>query len=299
MKIDRVLVNSEWLNSFDKSVVVFLLHEGTMDHSPCCMNIFGLNERAVKPFKFFNHWTSAPGFLMLVQQEWDFEVRGTAMFRVVKMLQAVKKAIKDKNLGSLSTIEAADVEAYVNLMNVQKKMNLDPCNGDLISEENHARIVFQKAHFAKYSFLKQKAKLHWLKEGDLNTCFFHAYIQKRKVQNRICSVIQDGQVIQKPSEVINAFVGYYQNMLGSNCNPERFFHDAIIAVGRTLSQEQRVEMCLPFTEADVKDDLWSIEDDKAPGPDGFSSKFYKASWDIVKNDLYEVVLSFFLSWMSP
>uniref|UniRef100_A0A803N4X4 Reverse transcriptase domain-containing protein n=1 Tax=Chenopodium quinoa TaxID=63459 RepID=A0A803N4X4_CHEQI len=52
-------------------------------------------------------------------------------------------------------------------------------------------------------------------------------------------------------------------------------------------------MCLPFTEVDVKDALWSIEDDKAPGPDGFSSKFFKASWDIVKNDLCEVVLSFF------
>uniref|UniRef100_A0A803N4X8 Reverse transcriptase domain-containing protein n=1 Tax=Chenopodium quinoa TaxID=63459 RepID=A0A803N4X8_CHEQI len=46
-------------------------------------------------------------------------------------------------------------------------------------------------------------------------------------------------------------------------------------------------------EEDVKSSLWSIDDDKAPGPDGFSSKFFKASWDIIKSDICEAVLSFF------
>ncbi|XP_021727816.1 uncharacterized protein LOC110694928 [Chenopodium quinoa] len=190
-------------------------------------------------------------------------------------------------------IEAADVDASVNLMNVQKKLNFDPHNEVLVDEEKQARVVFQKAHAARYSYLKQKSKMHWVKEGDLNTDYFHAFIQKRRVQNRICSVIHEDQTIQEPSMVVNAFLEFYQNLLGTSSEPEKTAHNAVIGVGRILSQEQQIDLCKSFTEHDVKAALWIIEDDKAPGPDGFSSKFFKVSWDIVKSDICEAVLSFF------
>lgn len=54
----------------------------------------------VKPFKFFHHWVDDPDFLNLIQHEWDVEIRGTAMFRFVKKLQAVKRALKTQNFTS-------------------------------------------------------------------------------------------------------------------------------------------------------------------------------------------------------
>uniref|UniRef100_A0A803N4X5 RNA-directed DNA polymerase, eukaryota, reverse transcriptase zinc-binding domain protein n=1 Tax=Chenopodium quinoa TaxID=63459 RepID=A0A803N4X5_CHEQI len=54
-------------------------------------------------------------------------------------------------------------------------------------------------------------------------------------------------------------------------------------------------LCRPFTSRDVKEALWNIDDDKAPGPDGFSSKFFKASWAIVGEDITKGVLDFFSS----
>ncbi|XP_021764015.1 uncharacterized protein LOC110728681 [Chenopodium quinoa] len=233
-KIDRVLVNNDWLSKFDKATAVFL-PERTMDYYPCVMNIFGLNERFVKPFKIFNHWTSAPGFFMLVQQHWNIQVTGTAMYRVVKKLQAVKKAIKAQNLCSLSSVETADLEASSRLMSVQKQLNLNPCNENLISEERQAKIL------------------------------------KRRIQNRICSVTQNDQVVQDPNEVVGAFVGYYQNLLGDSYSPERSVHATIIEEGKVLNQDQKDMLCCPFSETNVKAALWSIEDDKALGPDGFSS----------------------------
>uniref|UniRef100_A0A803N4X6 Reverse transcriptase domain-containing protein n=1 Tax=Chenopodium quinoa TaxID=63459 RepID=A0A803N4X6_CHEQI len=77
-----------------------------------------------------------------------------------------------------------------------------------------------------------------------------------------------------------------------NQTQEKTAHNAVIE-GKILSLEQTSDLCKSFTVEDVRAALWSIEDDKAPGPDGFSSKFYKASWDIVKNEICEVVLSFF------
>ena len=49
----------------------------------------------------------------------------------------------------------------------------------------------------------------------------------------------------------------------------------------------------PVSIAEIKVALWSIGDDKSPGPDGFSAKFFKASWDITGAELCAAVKEFF------
>jgi hypothetical protein len=43
----------------------------------------------------------------------------------------------------------------------------------------------------------------------------------------------------------------------------------------------------------VKSAIFDIDDSKAPGPDGFSAKFFKASWSIIGDDVCSVVKEFF------
>ena len=50
-----------------------------------------------------------------------------------------------------------------------------------------------------------------------------------------------------------------------------------------------------ISHEEIKKALFSIDDYKAPGPDGFSSFFFKAAWSIVGSDIINAVLSFFKS----
>lgn len=45
---------------------------------------------------------------------------------------------------------------------------------------------------------------------------------------------------------------------------------------------------------DLKEVIWSLTCDKSLGPDGFTMVFFKASWDIIKNDLLEGINEFLL-----
>ena len=43
-------------------------------------------------------------------------------------------------------------------------------------------------------------------------------------------------------------------------------------------------------ESEIKASIWSLKVDKAPGPDGFTTNFYRASWDIIKGDLKNMLI---------
>ncbi|KAL2240808.1 UNVERIFIED_CONTAM: hypothetical protein Sindi_0722000 [Sesamum indicum] len=60
-----------------------------------------------------------------------------------------------------------------------------------------------------------------------------------------------------------------------------------------LSNEESTTLLLPFTPADVKQAVFHIDEDKAPGPDGYSSGFFKAAWPIVGQEVTSAVLDFF------
>ena len=46
----------------------------------------------------------------------------------------------------------------------------------------------------------------------------------------------------------------------------------------------------PISLAEIKSAVLSLPNDKAPGPDGYTGRFYKCCWDIIKWDLLAVVL---------
>lgn len=55
-KLDRVLVNPQWLAEFNDSEAEFL-PAGVSDHSPMVVSIFKKLHKGRKPFKFYNFWT--------------------------------------------------------------------------------------------------------------------------------------------------------------------------------------------------------------------------------------------------
>ena len=48
----------------------------------------------------------------------------------------------------------------------------------------------------------------------------------------------------------------------------------------------------PFTKEDTIDVIWSMESDKAPGPDGFSFQFYRVCWTVIKKYLQRMIKAF-------
>ena len=59
-----------------------------------------------------------------------------------------------------------------------------------------------------------------------------------------------------------------------------------------MSKEDNATLMKPFTDEEINNVIWSMEPDKAPGPDGFSINFYRNCWEIIKIDLLRMIKSF-------
>ncbi|XP_074299953.1 uncharacterized protein LOC141631143 [Silene latifolia] len=175
--LDRFMVNIDWMQQYPECYAYFL-PEGLYDHNPCLCYRRAVPQRKHN-FRYFCMWGQDPNFKALIHEKWKSPIAGTAMFKVVKKLQALKKPLRELNRHGYSDIGKAAGIAKLRLHNLQERMNLDPTNLVILAEEQEASDDYRHMSNAYHSFLSQKAKINWLQEGDENTQFFHSQINAR------------------------------------------------------------------------------------------------------------------------
>jgi len=125
-----------------------------------------------------------------------------------------------------------------------------------------------------------RSRIGWLKEGDANTALFHSQARHRKRKNFISKLISNDQVLtsheEKASEIFS-----YETLLGS-CEQRE---NSINLDNLELSHHNLSDLELPFSEEEVWNTIKHLPSDKAPGPDGYTGRFYKMCWNIIKPDV--------------
>lgn len=144
-------------------------------------------------------------------------------------------------------------------------------------------------------FAYQKAKCKYFINSDRNTRLFHSIIRRNAKRNYIPAVTKrDGEITNNMDEVVGEFLSYYQELLGSEVGTDTI-DENILSQGPMLPLDSWEDLIRVPNDEEIKKALFHIGNDKAPGPDGYSSGFFKKSWDIVGADVCRAVKEFFVS----
>ncbi|KAL2225249.1 UNVERIFIED_CONTAM: Retrovirus-related Pol polyprotein from type-2 retrotransposable element R2DM, partial [Sesamum indicum] len=277
-----VLCNNAWLEGGLHCSAHFNPPGCLSDHSPGIVSILDPAPTKPKSFRFFNMWADHPDFLATVEAKWNLSVDGTAQFCLCKRLKALKGELKAFNSQHYSHISARAKEADHTLQVAQNQLESNP--GD-VALRNSLGDLRKRAVFlaeAERQFFYQKAKIHYLKDGDRNTKFFHDMVKRNVTKNSIGAVTRaDGTVITAAEDIAQEF---------AHTLP---VDDGVFEWGPILSPEQTADLCRAVTPLEVKEAIFHISDNKAPGPDGYSSCFFKKAWNIVGDQVCRAVLDFF------
>ncbi|GJR83550.1 hypothetical protein Tco_0154335 [Tanacetum coccineum] len=290
-KIDRVMANLEFNDVFAGSYAVFQPYR-ISDHAPCVLKIPLLTNTALRPFKFANFLVHNDRFKDVVKEGWLLQVSGFCMFRVVKKLKILKKPLR-KLLFAQGNLNENVKSLRLKLDRVQKDLDVDPTNVILREEEAAYVQAFNNALLMQERFLMQKAKIEWLKVGDSNSAYFHKSVKSRISRSRINVITNVDGTIFTDDQVASAFVSHYEEFLGSQGPTTPFCSNNLFL--RRLDVDIAADMVRPVIDLEIKEAMFSMGNDKSPGPDGFTAAFFKEAWDIVASDVINAVKEFFVN----
>ncbi|GJY12395.1 hypothetical protein Tco_0381704 [Tanacetum coccineum] len=256
-KIDRVMVNLEFNDTFMGAHAIFMPYR-ISDHALAVLKIPLTNKMERRPFIFTNLLVHNNSFKNVVQEGWATHVSRFFMFQVVKKLKLLKKLF---------------------------------CKFELRLEEAAYLHAFNDALLMEERFLKQKSKIEWLNLGDSNTAYFHKAVKSRISRNRVEAVLDSNGALLTNDQVAVGFVKYYEEFLDQAghtdvVNIDGLFHNVLDSV-------TALHMVRDVSANEVKEVMFSLGNDKSPGPDGYTAAFFKEAWDIVANDVTQAVQEFF------
>lgn len=138
--------------------------------------------------------------------------------------------------------------------------------------------------------------------GDGNNIFFHSSAKIREIRNAIHEIIRaDGSVAKTEEEIkVEAEKFFAEFMMLQPTD----FEGASVETLRDLldfncSEADCLKLDREVTKEEIKEVLFHMPGNKSPGPDGFTTEFFKGAWDVIGEDVTAAIQSFFTKGFLP
>ena len=290
-RIDKALVNSKWLDKYT-DVMVHYRVSGVSDHSPLVFNMNTQSIQEGRPFKFLNILCEHENFETIVMDAWNSVNAEYKMKSIWLKLKKVKHALKQLHKPQ-SQAYCKIEELRKKLANVQALTDINS-NSNLQQEEKDCEEKLRYWSQIEESIPRQKSRIDWLTQGDSNSKFFFAAMKARKAKNKIAQIQNDqGETLTKAEEIQGEVVGFFKGLLGKSSNEIPGIDIQLMRRGKQLSRQACDALTTRVTTEEIDAALFSIDDGKAHGIDGFNSLFFKRCWHLIKENMYLAVQEFF------
>ncbi|GJU95582.1 hypothetical protein Tco_1320338 [Tanacetum coccineum] len=153
-------------------------------------------------------------------------------------------------LGAAGNLHANVSRVHAELDSIQTLLDAYPFNVILHEREASYVVEFNEAVLLEECFLKQKAKIQWLKEGDSNSAYFHKAVKSLTSRSRIDAVTNSEGVGFENDRVPNAFVAHYESFLGIARETHGF--NVINLFNSCLNEQEANDMVRNVTAQEVK-----------------------------------------------
>ena len=269
VRLDRFLCTVDWEQLFPNCLLQSTASDGS-DHCP----LLGLHDN--KPgkarFHFEAYWTKLEGFQEAVEIAWVSEPASSCPFDTLSR----KFRATVRGLQSWSQKKVGHINSQLGMAReIIHQLEIAQDGRPLSNQEKWLYNQLRRHALALSSLQRTIARsrpwISWLGEGDANTALFHLHARHRKRKS-----------MKKKEKIVNEF---YYNLLGVSVD-----RDSTINLEEVnIPSHDLAELDAPFSEEEIWKTISSLPSDKAPGPDGFTGKFYKTCWQIIKVDIMTAV----------
>ncbi|XP_042023111.1 uncharacterized protein LOC121770446 [Salvia splendens] len=222
----------------------------------------------------------------LVRGDWMQPTESGGLLNFQIKLARLKRTLKVWNKETFGNIHLNLRDMEVKIATAQSNFEERPTPENR-TEINRCIAEYIRLLKMEEDFWRQKATLRWLGEGDKNTKFYQSWVKQKRIRTRIHKINVGGREISDEMEIRSSAVEFFQDLL---------------APGPIILSEPDLDLihqlpplaevaALPETPSaeEVKNAVFDIYGDSAPGPDGFTALFYQACWATVGPDVVAAI----------
>lgn len=234
-----------------------------------------------------------------VKTVWSLQTFGSPMQILSQKLKRLKEELKVWNKNIFGDIHKQVKKSVDKLDQIQYSINIAGGTDDLLNQEKLAKIELERALNIEEKIWKEKARINWHCDGDRNTAYFHRTAKIKQAYKKITSLRIENTVITQQDQIASHVVAHFSNIFTTNnqVQDNGLVEEVIPAL--VTEQVNNLLTMLPST-SEIKNAVFAMNKDGAPGPDGFGAFFYQTYGEVIKNDVTNAVLEFFTSnWISP
>ncbi|XP_026378631.1 uncharacterized protein LOC113273078 [Papaver somniferum] len=199
---------------------------------------------------------------------WNMPVHGSLDFIFTYKLKRLKGVIKEWNLTVFGNIHSRLKQDQLRFESAALCSDEDPNDVFKLNLMKDAMARLSETRLPHNSMLKQKARNQWLVEGSSNTTFFHNSIRIRRSSNTISELTDsDGHTISDYDQLRDHVVQFYEEKFNgheSDLDASLFDYENV-----GISEEESLVMDRIPTPDEIKQAVFDLGVDSAPGPDGF------------------------------
>jgi hypothetical protein len=106
--------------------------------------------------------------------------------------------------------------------------------------------------------------------------------------------LEDGDRIIKEDEPLKSYISdYYSQLFGPPYSGQFSLDESRRDDILQITPEENEKLTMVITEQEVKEAVFQMKHNKAPGPDGFPAEFYQKFWETIKGDLMALIEDFY------
>ncbi|XP_074306215.1 uncharacterized protein LOC141641454 [Silene latifolia] len=291
-RIDKGLASPLWYSLFPYSGIKHFPIQCS-DHAPIIFDTAFFEPHKRKTFRMEAWAFEYEDSLRLLKHEWFSFDRGSPVTKLSRKLQRTRHAFKNWTLTKRKSWNEKwsefDDKLEVELERIfsgHTEEGFQKCHADYI-EFNKAATLYWR----------QRAKLHWIKDGDAGIRFFFNSVKSRHDRNLIVGLKKDDNswTFDK-QELAGIFDDHFKQIYGVNSYHAPFpqyqlAHSHLFDnIKFLLTNDQQDFFSSIFTRKEVRTAVFQLGPTKSPGPDGIPALFYQKFWFHIKTEVEDAVL---------
>lgn len=288
-KLDRAFGNREWFNHFPASNQAFLAKRSS-DHRPVLIKLLSSQDTYRGSFTFDKRMFNKPLVKESILQAWNGPI--ASQLSVASRIRSCRKALSQwKKVNKANSKEM--------IINLQDELEAEQSSKDPSSSKIHRlRRSLLLAYKDEEKFWKQKSKDDCILYGDGNTKIFHAAVRVSRARNEVVKLFDKYGVAHRTEASKGQIVTQYFKDLFTFSNSEDYI-SLLRSLPYRVTDSMNHLLIRMVTPEEVKDAVFSIKSDSAPGADGMSGFFFQSYWDTVGDQLTKEVQGFFETSIMP